>query len=284
MSNSAVIPTVLLTGAASGIGRGIAIHLAKQNKYKFALLDIDKHGLIKTKSLCIQQDSSANIKLVECDVTNTSLVKSNIDEIGNNFGPLSVVINNAGIIHKHLIDANIDIKKVQQLISVNLMAPIFICSYTVPYLKQTKLKYSELNCISIINITSACSTMRGTASEFGIYCASKFGLRGFTDCLFDELRDSGIKVCNLAPAWTNTPIMNNHNVVEKNKNNLDNIVIGEQALQTDDIGQTVNFILNTSITCVPREIHLWPQYNEYKENQLFLKSKQSQNKIKNSKL
>eukprot|EP00483_Globobulimina_turgida_P006348 UN06358 len=251
MSDSDIIPTVLLTGAASGIGRGIAIHLVKQKKYKLALLDINKNGLTQTQSLCLQQDPLAKIKLIECDITHTQSVRSIIDDIATNFGPLAVVINDAGIIYKHLIDADIDIQKVKQSILINLWAPIFICSYAVPYLKQTKLQYSELNCPSIINVTSVLSTVRATAPEFGIYCATKFGLRGFTSCLFDELRDSGIKVCNLMPAWTNTAMLDNHNVVERNRNNLDDIVFGEQALQPNDVGQTVEFILDTSLTCVP---------------------------------
>ena len=84
----------------------------------------------------------------------------------------------------------------------------------------------------------------------GIYASTKWGLLGFTECLFEELREYGIKVSAILPGWCNTNQPRRYN---KDKINWDKTV------QPSDVGNAVKFILSSSDTVCPFKICLWPQ-------------------------
>ena len=99
--------------------------------------------------------------------------------------------------------------------------------------------------------------------EDSIYCATKFGVLGFAECLYHELQEYGIKVSSIMPGWVNTPMAENYNSDEVNK---DNQLIIEHCLKVSDIGYTVEYVLNAPFTCVPLQILLQTQYPEYVNN------------------
>merc|ERR1712154_187550 len=107
------------------------------------------------------------------------------------------------------------------------------CKESVPYLKKTKSSYPDMN-VAIIQISSRGSTFRATDPYDSVYCASKFGLRGFSDVLFKELKNSGIKVCQLMPGWVNTDLVMKY---------ADKLIL-ENMIQPSDISYAVNFVLN----------------------------------------
>ena len=246
------LPTVLITGASKGIGREIAIDLAKQNKYKIALLSRSVQHLKQTAEQCKDVNPDASILILPCDVTDKTSLKACIDKCALEFGPLSVIINNAGLLYINGIDESIDMNKVADTININLNGAINGCIFSVPHLKKTKQKYQNYQ-VCVINIASRASV--NTTAKFGIYCASKFGLKGFSDCLFKEMVQTGlgIKVCSIMPGYVNTEMM---------KNNPDYGAFAiDKMIQARDVVYTVNYVLNCPDTCCPTEILVQPQYD-----------------------
>eukprot|EP01084_Bolivina_argentea_P023478 43796_1 len=245
---SKLLPTVLITGASRGIGRNIAVSLSLLKKYKLCLLSRNVNKLNETVKLCKSVNNMVQVLALKCDITDTQQLQTCIDKCGKDFGPFAVLINNAGIVYPHLVDKDMDINKVNNLLNINLNGLIIACKLSIPYLKKTKTLYPNMS-TAIIQISSRASTFRTTDALDSVYCASKFGVRGFSDCLFKELKDYGIKVCQIMPGWVNTEMVNKY----------DGLIL-ENMIQSSDISYTVNFILNCPETMCPLEILVCPQY------------------------
>eukprot|EP01084_Bolivina_argentea_P023479 43797_1 len=251
-----LLPTVLITGASRGIGRNIAIHLALSKKYKLVLLSRNQQKLNETVDLCKRVNNSIQLMSLQCDITNTKQLKECVKKTGD-FGPYAVLINNAGITYPHLVNDTMEDDKINNVLNTNLNNLIIACKESVPYLKKTKQLYPNMN-VAIIQISSRASTLRATDPMDSVYCASKFGVRGFSDCLFKELKNDGIKVCQLMPGWVNTELS------WKYKDKL----ILENMIQPSDMSYAVDFVLNCPDTCCPLEILIYPQYDVNRKSKL----------------
>ena len=256
------LPTILIIGGSSGIGQGIASHFAKSNHYKIAILSRDINKLQDTIKKCKVINPFINILSLQCDITNHEKLKTMIKKCHESFGPLTVLINSAGIVYEHLINNKINVNMVSKTIDINLKGVIYSCIYSVDYLKQTKKQY-PLYPVSIININSISSLDKETDPTFSIYVASKFGIRGFTQCLFNEVRQFGIKVTDISPGWINTPMVNQHN-----EKNIKDQVLNDQIMTVSDISKTIQYILDMSHKAVPTQITVYTQYDARKRNAL----------------
>ena len=235
------------------MGRSIATSLAKSNKYKLALLSRDISKLNDTVSECKDINPKIKILPISCDMNNINQLKDCIKSVGTEFGPYSTLINNAGIAYPALCDESLDDQTVNDIINTNLTNLIIATKESVPYLKETKKLYPFMN-VSIIQLSSRGATFRATDETDSIYCASKFGVRGFSDCLFKELKQDGIKVSQIMPGWVNTDFAKQYE---------DKLIL-ENCIQPSDISYVVDFILNCPDTCCPLEILIQPQYNTNK--------------------
>ena len=253
MSSTAAVATVLLTGASKGIGRAIAIKLAESNKYKLALLSRNLSSLKETENLCKNINNNVKTYLLKCDVTNSFELKKCIEKCENEFGPLCILINNAGILYKHMIDDNIDFNKIQESYDINVKAVIISCAYSLPFIKKNTSKYPNLT-FAVINIGSIVSTLRGSSTKMGIYMSTKFAVRGFTTSLFKEVRDYGIKTSLIMPGFVNTEMVNE--ITHPGASNKD---IRNKMIPANDVANAVNFVLNSSSKCCPLEMLLYPQ-------------------------
>ena len=254
MSNT-TLPTILITGASKGIGRAIAITLAKNVPCKLALLSRNLSALQETARLCKKANGQIKTLCIKCDITDKSQVELSINKLEtvNNFGPLCSIINNAGLLYKHEINPNIDFNQVKNSMDINVMGAIYLCTFGIPIIKKNKLKYPNLTC-SVINIGSTASTLRGSSTRLGIYMASKFAIRGFTTSLFKELRDFGIKTSCILPGFVNTGM-----VTETTHPGSSASDVRDKMLVPLDIANAVQFVLMSSDRCCPLEILLYPQ-------------------------
>eukprot|EP01083_Nonionella_stella_P136449 415216_1 len=241
-------PTVLITGCSQGIGRRIAIELARSNKYKLVLLSRNENKLSETMKLCHAVNNGIEIQLIISDITNAKVIESSVKRIGEEFGPLSCLVNNAGTYYGGEIGSKrMDLDRVTQCIDVNLTSTIKLCQYCIPFIRQTKENDPDVHC-AIINIGSRAVTLRTCAARDSIYCATKFGLHGFAECLFHDLREYGIKVASIHPGWTNTPL-----IPPKQGREFDKMI------QPVDIAKAVQFVLDCNETVCPIEMVLAPQ-------------------------
>ncbi len=182
-----------LTGAASGIGRSIAIALAAEGCHLY-LIDVDEDGLKNLE----QELASTHVRVWtrKCDLTNRESISLIVSEAIAASGGIDLLINNAGVAYYGPTD-----KMTQQqwdwLMSVNLLAPIQITQQLLP----TLLQRSDTH---IVNMCSISGLVAG--GRFAAYHTSKFGLIGFTESLRAEYGRRGVGVTAICPGPVTTKL------------------------------------------------------------------------------
>jgi NAD(P)-dependent dehydrogenase (short-subunit alcohol dehydrogenase family) len=185
---------VILTGAASGIGRSTAILLAKEGAIQ-VLSDIDEKGLKETLSLI--RDGKDRTTIQKVDVRKAAEVKQMIDAAVRKYGRLDVLIANAGVVRVGRIEDFSD-TDYDLLIDVNLKGTYYCCKYAVPHFKKQR--------------SGAIITLASVAAHIGQvnhanYCSTKAGVLGFTRALALDLAPYGVRVNSVSPGATDTPML-----------------------------------------------------------------------------
>jgi len=181
---------VLITGSAKGLGRELALVFAG-NDYNIILQDRDRKSLREIEREI--KKTGVDCKVVFGDLKS----KKTLDDLYkiSKKEKVSLLINNAGIHCPGLPLEKLDDKKIDDLLLVNLMAPV----------KLTQRIYSlfmELKRGSIINMNSL-SGMENHKFRT-VYCASKWGLRGFADTLRIEAKKNNIRILDVYPSRIKT--------------------------------------------------------------------------------
>jgi short-subunit dehydrogenase len=182
---------VLLTGASSGIGRELALALARRGA---RLLFSARRGelLASLAEECRQLGTQA--EFLAGDVTDGGFRAALIDRAGISFSGLDVLVNNAGV-SAHGLFAGSDEATLRQIMEVNFFAPVELTRIALPLLRSGRKP-------AIVNIGSILGH-RGVPFN-GEYVASKFALRGWTEALRAELAGDGIDVLLISPGTTET--------------------------------------------------------------------------------
>ena len=179
---------ILITGAASGIGRATAILFAAEGA-RVALVDQDAKGLAEvaaaTKGLPF-----------ELDVTRDAEVEASIAKAAAQLDGLDGIVNAAGIAYRAGL-AEATPERWRRVIEVNLTGPYLICRTALPYLQAAPMA-------TIVNIASGLG-LRATAGRIA-YTASKAGLVAFTRSIARELGPA-IRVNALCPGAVDTPMI-----------------------------------------------------------------------------
>lgn len=186
---------IILTGAAGGIGYLVAKRLAA----KGARLLLVERNEARTTEICAeinQLDSVARAMIIDLSAEGApqQVAEMALQELGG----IDMVINNAGIMDFALFD-QLDPKRIEQTVQVNITAPLLLTRAVLPYLLAQ-------NSGRIVNIGSAFGSI-GFA-HFATYCASKFAIRGFSEALRRELVDTQVGVTYISPRATKTSLNN----------------------------------------------------------------------------
>jgi NAD(P)-dependent dehydrogenase (short-subunit alcohol dehydrogenase family) len=192
----------VVTGAGSGVGRAVALELAKR-QYAVALLGRHEESLLETIKLA----SNPGEKLVPivCDVSREPDVRAMAARVRSELGDPSVLVNSAGVnvMRRALVDLSVEDFK--HILDVNLTG-VFLCIHA--FLPAMRRSGSG----TIVNINSDAGLSANPVSGAS-YIAAKFGLTGLTDAINIEERRNGIRACCIFPGEINTPLLEKRPVV-----------------------------------------------------------------------
>ena len=191
--------TILITGASGGIGAAISRKLVDAGARLIAV------GNEPDKLEQLVQSLQGEHTWVSADLTTAEGVQAVADEVDRQ-GGIDILINNAGVARFGFLTQQSDGDLGAQIM-VNLLAPMLLTRALLPALMKSDSP-------SIVNMGSTFGSIG--YSGFTGYCASKFGLRGFTEALRRELADTPVHIFYLAPRATRTPI-NDEQVVAMNQ-------------------------------------------------------------------
>ena len=185
---------VLITGAASGLGWALAQRY-HQAGYGLLLVDIQENLLSEQAS---KLTGSGLVHTFVADITDASAIDSLYNEISLKYGALDILINNAGITHRSLIEKT-QPEVFRKVMAVDYQGPVELTLAFLPMLKHTKG--------TIINVSSMAGWMPvlGRAG----YCAAKSALHQFFEVMRCEIRQYGIHILMVYPSFLDTPIEKN---------------------------------------------------------------------------
>ncbi len=183
-----------ITGAASGIGRSFALALAKQGMNLF-ITDINMEGLEKVK-LDIEK-KGVKVFAGKCDVSKYEDFEKSAKDFYNKLGDVDLLINNAGIaMGGDMLDIDLEVWK--KVIDTNLWSVIHSMKAFLPRMVKRGSGH-------IVNVASGAGVL-GSAEPLP-YIASKFGVVGLSETFFARLKNLGINVSVIVPAWIKTNIL-----------------------------------------------------------------------------
>jgi len=188
----------LVTGAAQGIGRSIALRLAEDG-YDVALNDISSNSE-KLDALVdeIQKKGRASSKHV-ADVSQDEQVKGMVEQVVEKHGSLDVMVANAGVVGNNLPFHEVSVEEWNRVMNINGRGPFLCYKYAgIQMIKQARGG-------RIIGASSLAGK-QGMASQ-GPYCASKFAVRGLTQAAASEFGPHGITVNAYAPGAIDTDML-----------------------------------------------------------------------------
>lgn len=186
---------VVITGAASGMGRAYAHAFAAQG-CKLALCDFDSAGLAETVK---QLGPSLENRVVQqgLDVSDRTAMMDFAETVRRRLGPAHIIINNAGIEGSAKPSWATTIDDYRRVMEVNYFGVVNGCQAFLPQLRENTQG-------AIVNISSIFGLV-GTPNHSD-YCASKFAVRGYTEALMVELLGSPIQVHLVHPGGIDTNI------------------------------------------------------------------------------
>ena len=213
--------TILITGAARGIGKAIAESLISHNLILITKTD---------KSFNSMKKEFPDATCYKCDLANEKALNDLIKEIKSSYKHIDVIVNNAGFYVFKTFEET-DSEDFDELYKIYMRTPFVLIKGLLP-----KLKASEEP--TVINIASAAAFTRFKSES--IYSAVKVGLVAFTEIIREELRADKIKFTNIKPYGVNT-----WNDPDKDK-----------LLRPEDIGSLVKFIVDCHYNCEILDVSL----------------------------
>ncbi|KAI9924735.1 hypothetical protein ASPWEDRAFT_172300 [Aspergillus wentii DTO 134E9] len=185
---------VLITGGDSGIGRSVAILMAREGADIFIVhLPVEQEDAEDTKKAIEAEKRTCH--LFAGDLSDRNTCRKAVEEHVKKFGRINVLVNNASQQYMYKDFLDVDLDKVEDTFRVNIIQMIAMAKFALPYMSKGD---------SIINTTSVV-TFRGSGTMID-YAATKGAIVGFTRSLASHLVPKGIRVNAVAPGATYTPI------------------------------------------------------------------------------
>lgn len=182
--------TVLVTGAASGMGRLASRRMAEAGA-RVAALDRNEAGLRETA------EGREGIRTRVCDVTDRAAVEAAVKEFESELGPVERVYNAAAIMPTAFLEEQ-DADSIRQIMDVNYGGVVNVAMSVLP-------GFLERRRGELVNFASMAGWV--PIPHFGAYNASKFAVVAFTEVLYHETRGRGPRICCVCPPPVDTPLL-----------------------------------------------------------------------------
>ncbi len=184
----------VVTGAASGIGRAVAMRLAESGSI-LALADIQVDALEETARLVRGTGATATTHVV--DVADRERMRAFADEVIDAHGHVHILVNNAGVAVMSSIEEH-SWEDFDWIVGINFWGVVHGCRYFLPYMRRESEGH-------IVNLSSLFGLI-GLPTQ-GAYCATKAAVRSLSETLLAELRGTGIGVTSVHPGGIKTDIV-----------------------------------------------------------------------------
>ncbi|WP_016953973.1 SDR family NAD(P)-dependent oxidoreductase (plasmid) [Catenovulum sp. SX2] len=233
----------LVTGATGGIGFEVAKRLG-QDGYTVVLNGIeDEQGAARVEEL---KGLGIEAEYYGFDVTNDEAVSQNVTAIGEKYGQIDVVVNNAGGLGGRSPVESMTTDFYRFVMALNLDSAFFVSRAAIPFLKKTTGG-------SIINYTSNAGWNAGGPGA-GIYAVSKGAVHTLTRALAKELAPAGIRVNAVSPGTIDTPF---HAQIKATKPEVfaswkDSIMLGRLG-QPEEVASVVSFLVSKDASFITAE-------------------------------
>ncbi|MGZ7443063.1 SDR family NAD(P)-dependent oxidoreductase [Paenibacillus sp. TH7-28] len=183
------------SGSAKGIGRTIALTLARQGA-QVVVADINLDGVQETVNAI--KEAGGEAFGVELNVTSWESVHAMVEQVVRSLGRIDILVNNAGISQKVTVE-DMTLEDITRIFNVNMFG-LFLCTQAVLETMK-KQKYGR-----IVNLSSVSAKRGGGVFGGAHYSASKAAVLGFSKNLAREVAQDGITVNSVAPGLVNTDI------------------------------------------------------------------------------
>jgi len=225
----------LITGAGKGIGKAIAIALAKEGVNVGLLArtqsDLDKLALEL-------KEFGVKISTVTADVSDINSINVAVEKVQSELGFIDILINNAGI-GKFARFLELEPNAWEEIIKINLLGPYYVTRAVVPQMIQNQTG-------DIINISS--SSALSPAAVTSAYSASKAGLIAMSTSLMQEMRKHNIRVTSLTPSTTATDMAIELKLTDGNP---------DKVMQPEDLAELIVSQLKLSRRVFVKDAGLW---------------------------
>jgi NAD(P)-dependent dehydrogenase (short-subunit alcohol dehydrogenase family) len=187
----------VITGAASGIGRALAVRLAQEGIAGIAISDVNEAGLKETAEMAGKFGVPVSIHVT--DVSKLDQVEAFAAEVVGKHGRATHLINNAGVGLIGTFD-QISLGDFEWLMGINFWGVVYCTKVFLPILQEQPNAH-------IVNVSSVFGLI--APAEQSAYCSAKFAVRGFTESLRHELAETNISVSCVHPGGIKTNIVKN---------------------------------------------------------------------------
>ncbi|WP_396613763.1 3-oxoacyl-ACP reductase FabG (plasmid) [Haloferax sp. S1W] len=231
----------VVTGGTKGIGLAVAEQLASKGATTIATYHADEEAAEEAEARLDTYDAKTAVK--QFDVSDYDAVSREIDEIVDEFGAPTVLVNNAGILRNGLL-VRMDPEEWQRVIDTNLNG-VFYCTREVA---RQMLRHGGGRIVNVASIAG----LTGWSGQAN-YAASKAGVIGFTRAVAAELRSKSIRVNAVAPGFTDTDLLEENYTTGDQQLVEEQTTTGEPATP-EEVANAIVFLASTDSSYVNGEV------------------------------
>ena len=225
----------IITGASRGIGKAIAMTLAKEGIN--VVIAARSQGPLDETAREIKAETGVEVLPLSCDVAKLSDLENLVNKTLEKFKKIDILVNNAGVSSQSPFEKQ-PIEDFEKLAHTNYLGYVRLIRLVINHMIENKSG-------AIINMVSGSTLCDPLPRNFLVYSSLKVGLRAFCKGLFWEMRDHGIKITSLLPGVTDTDLTGKLKEITTDTSRL---------MTTEAIEKAVKFALTVPLNVCPLEI------------------------------